>query len=118
MDDKIFVILILFGLLFYFVFLPYIDEQNDKESRECFDLLSDLSKTNDIKKIDKNICSKQCCKFVQWPVPFNTIDPKINSNELKDYIGSNLTCNGGQSGGGCVCLNQNEFDYLADRGKN
>lgn len=67
-------------------------------------------------KIDENACSKQCCNHVQWPVPFNTKNPNLNSSQEKDFIPSNLSCNGGQ-GGGCVCLSKNQFNYLSNHGQ-
>jgi hypothetical protein len=75
-----------------------------------------VNSTTNVVNIDKNPCSKQCCNHVQWPIPFNTQNPYINKEKLKDYIPSNLTCNGG-NGGGCVCLTQSDFNYLSNHGQ-
>ena len=69
-----------------------------------------------IPKIDQNICSKQCCKHIQWPVPFNTKNPIISDSTLDNFIPSNLSCNGGANGG-CVCLTKDDFNYLSNHGQ-
>lgn len=84
----------------------YID--NDSSIKE--------EKDNKIIKIDQNVCSKQCCKFIQWPVPFNTRNPTISNSTLDKFIPSNLACNGG-SNGGCVCLTKDDFNYLSNHGQ-
>ena len=66
--------------------------------------------------LDQNICSRQCCKFTQWPIPFNTKDPNSNIDTDK-YIGSNFMCNNGQTGGGCVCYTKENNNYLANHGQ-
>ena len=112
-DKNTFIILVVIGILFFTIVMPYLDKQNSKEQMENFaDLLSDKN----IIKIDQNICSKQCCKFTQWPIPFNTIDPNIDPELLKNYIGSNLSCNNGPTGGGCVCVTKEDYNYLSNRG--
>ena len=65
-----------------------------------------------------NQCSRQCCKHTQWPVPFNTTDPNVKPEDLKDYIGTNLTCNNGQVSGGCVCVKKEDYEYLSTHGQN
>jgi hypothetical protein len=72
--------------------------------------------TDNVVKLDKNICSKQCCKHVQWPVPFNTKNPKISDEILNNFIPSNFACNRGESGG-CVCLSKNDYNYLSEHGQ-
>ncbi len=69
-----------------------------------------------IMKINENICSKQCCNHVQWPVPFNTKNPNLNSSQENKYIPNNFSCNGG-NGGGCVCLTKEQYNYLTNHGQ-
>jgi hypothetical protein len=88
--------------------MPYLDKQNNKEQIDNF---------SNLIKIDQNICSPQCCKHTQWPVSFNTIDPNIDQNLFKDYIGSNLSCNNGPTGGGCLCVTKKDYEYLSKRGQ-
>lgn len=93
-------------LLSLLVFLMYYMFCN-KSMRE-----SEKFTENDIKKvisIDKLKCSKKCCKWNQWPVPFFTPD--------KDAIPTNLMCNHG-NGSGCVCMTQEALDHLKNRGGN
>jgi len=97
-------------LIFFIFFIPLLDNENRKDinnSREQFDNIN-------MNFIDQNICSKQCCKFTQWPVPFNTKDPNFNDSD--NYIGSNFTCNNGK-GGGCVCYTKKDNDYLSNHGQ-
>jgi len=98
-----------------------IDAENNKDKKkytEQFNSLSNpynLMDTKPSNGIDTNICSQQCCKFTQWPVPFNTTNP--NSIDLSNYIGSNFSCNNGQSGGGCVCISKDNYNYLSNHGQ-
>ena len=111
-DKNTFIILLCVGIFFFLVVMPYLDKQNAKEQIDNFtDLL-----TGNIRKLDQNICSTQCCKHTQWPVPFNTTDPNVDPNLFKDYIGTNLSCNNGPTGGGCLCVTKKDFDYLTNRG--
>jgi hypothetical protein len=98
------------GIIFFVYFLPTLDKEYIKDvvnTKEKFDNIN-------IPHIDQNICSRQCCKFTQWPIPFNVKDPNINTDK---YIGSNFMCNNGQNGGGCVCYTKDNNDYLANHGQ-
>ena len=85
-------------------------------SKEHFADFEQVESKNDIMKIDQNACSKQCCNHVQWPVPFNTKNPTLNSSQESEFIPNNLSCNRGESGG-CVCLTKNQFNYLSNHGQ-
>jgi len=62
-------------------------------------------------------CSKSCCS-AQWPTPFNLdYDPEICANKDK-YVANNLTCQNSWQDTGCLCLTEQQYDYLADRGGN
>jgi hypothetical protein len=110
-NNELFGILVIIGILFIIFILPILEVENFKEGFEL------KEKFDNIVKIDQNICSAQCCKFTQWPLPFNTQNPNIDDKSLENYIGSNLSCNNGQTGGGCVCFTPKDFNYLAKRGK-
>lgn len=108
-------IYIIFGAIVFFVFiLPVIDSYNQKEINK---LKEKLENNTDISKLDKNKCSKQCCKHTQWPTSIGKIEGNINDEELKNYIGTNLSCNFGD-GSGCLCVSKEEFNYLTNRGGN
>ena len=113
--EKIFIILILIGIIFYFYIMPCIDLQNEKELKEQYETFNnDIIKIdNSIDKFDTKSCSKQCCKHIQWPIPFNTTDPN-NKDLYKDYIGSNFSCNLGPTGSGCLCLKKEDYEYLSN----
>jgi hypothetical protein len=108
-DKNTFIILLCVGIFFFFIIMPCLDKENFTDL---------LSGDKIIRKIDQNICSTQCCKHTQWPTPFNTTDPNINSNLFKDYIGTNFSCNNGPTGGGCLCVNKKDYEYLSNRGVN
>jgi hypothetical protein len=108
-----FIILVLVGAFFFLFFMPSLDKINKEEQIDNFTSL--LTSNND-NKIDKNMCSIHCCKHVQWPVLFNTNDPNVKPDLFKNYIGSNLSCNNGPTGGGCVCVTKENYEYLSNRG--
>jgi hypothetical protein len=113
-DNCMLIAIITCSILFFFIVLPIIDKQNMEEE---IMLREDFENMNKLVKIDENKCSPNCCKHVQWPVPFNTITPG-EENKYKDYIGSNLTCNlGNNTGGGCVCVKKSDYEYLGRRGQ-
>ena len=114
-DKNIFIILLCVGIFFFFIIMPYLDKQNSKEQIDNF---TNLMLNDNIRKLDQNICSTQCCKHTQWPVPFNTNDPNADPNLFKDYIGTNLSCNNGPTGGGCLCVTKKDYEYLSNRGIN
>jgi len=102
--------IICIGIIFFVFFLPSLDKEYIKDitnTKEKFDNIG-------LPYLDKNICSPQCCKFTQWPIPFNIKDPNVNTDK---YIGSNFMCNNGQTGGGCVCYTKDNNDYLANHGQ-
>ena len=127
--DYIFIILsILIGSLVIFIIYPNIIKKNKNEGfqieQQVNNILTDIINSsqpvseyqNNLPKIDQNICSKQCCKFTQWPVPFNTKNPIIKDSILNNFIPSNFACNGGENGG-CVCLTKNDYNYLSEHGQ-
>ena len=130
-SDYTFIILsILVGLLVIFVIYPNILNQNQNEGfqidQKVNEILTDaikssqpepLKENTNLPKIDQRICSKQCCKFIQWPVPFNTRNPIVKDDVLNNFIPSNFSCNGGENGG-CVCLTKDDYNYLSEHGQN
>ena len=109
-DQKLMFVLICICIVFFVFILPILDNKNKSEQFELQEQFENLN----MAKIDKNICSRQCCKFTQWPVPFNTQDPSSSNTDLNQFIGSNLSCNYGQTGGGCVCYKKSDNDYLSN----
>lgn len=127
-SDYVFIILsVLIGILFIFIVYPNIMSQNQTEGFQIDQQVSNMlpkiinipsPKTSEkLPKIDERICSKQCCKFVQWPVPFNTRNPIVTDEVLGNFIPSNFACNGGENGG-CVCLTKDDYNYLSSHGQN
>lgn len=110
-DNNIYIYVIIVVIVFFIFILPMIDKQNKKEMFQINELFTDIV------KIDTNKCSKQCCKFTQWPVPFNIIDPNVDKKDLDKYIPTNINCNNG-AGGGCVCITKDDYQYLSDKGNN
>ena len=104
--------LIILGIVVFFVFiLPIIDNRKKQAVDEIKEKLENTSQ----KKLDKNMCSRQCCKFTQWPLP-----AELRSKELPDdskYVANNMSCNFG-SGSGCLCVTKDDLNYLSNRGSN
>ena len=69
----------------------------------------DMNDNSYIPKIDMNKCDKSCCRHSQWMPSYMTLNPD------KKYIGSNYSCNRGE-GSGCLCVTQNDLDFLTKRG--
>ena len=68
-------------------------------------------------KIDKRMCSRQCCKYDDAYLPKELI-PKgpLTKEQLKQYVRSSYTCTGG-NGSGCPCIKKEQMDYYANRGQ-
>ena len=113
-NNQVLVYVILGAILFFVFILPMIDYYNNNYSNS---IKESLSNTMEIRKLDKNICSKQCCKHTQWPVPHDLHKKDIPEEEMKNYVGTNFSCNFG-SGSGCLCVSKDDFNYLANRGNN
>ena len=92
---------VILGLVYYMYVMPTLQEGMEETEKTT---------ETQIMKADQNKCSRDFCKHSQWPVPHM----KESSDE---HIGTNLMCNGG-SGGGCVCMENNDLEYLSGRGKN
>jgi len=121
-DNTFLILAILIGILIIFIIYPNIMSQNHSEGfqidQQVNKILTDtINKEKDVPKIDQRICSKQCCKFIQWPVPFNTKNPIVKDDVLNNFIPSNFACNGGENGG-CVCLTKDDYNYLSEHGQN
>jgi hypothetical protein len=119
------VILIIIILIIYLIYTIYqIFTYNDKMKQnrnaagyENLDNISQYEKVcnnNNVITIDKNICSRKCCGLNQYQTPFLK-DIDDNSEERKKYVGSNMSCNLGDSSG-CICITKEDSEYLANRG--
>jgi hypothetical protein len=122
-DTLLFILIILVILFIINYVYPTIIDKSIHESFESnikinkiLDSISVKTNNNYIQGIDKNLCSKQCCKFVQWPVPFNTKNPIISDDILNNFIPSNFSCNLGDSGG-CLCITKDDYNYLSNHGQ-
>ena len=95
-------------LLLLLIILIILLCKNNKIKEYLTNIDNDIN--NDIFKIDKNQCSKSCCKHVQWKLP-----KELENTENNDIIPSNFSCNFGE-GSGCVCLNKNQYNFMENRG--
>jgi hypothetical protein len=117
LNNNLVLALVLLGAVFFFIFVMPAIEFNRKKDlnklKEGFNNKSD----KEIRKLDKNMCSTQCCNHSQWPVPHDAKTGPIPKDKLNNYIGTNFSCNFG-NGSGCLCVTKDDFNYLADRGGN
>ena len=68
----------------------------------------------DIFKLDNNICSRKCCGINQYLTDeLKNIDD--NTKEREKYIGSNFSCNFGNTSG-CLCISKDDYKILNQRG--
>jgi hypothetical protein len=116
LNDNLVLTSVLLGAVLFFIFvLPVLQTKQKKDMKNLNEKFSNNSE--EIKKLDKNICSKQCCNHSQWPVPHDAKSGPIPKDKLKNYIGTNMSCNFGE-GSGCLCVTKDDFNYLANRGGN
>ena len=113
-NNNVLILVILGAIIFFIFIMPMIDRANISEESK---LKENLNNTEPSVKLDKNMCSKQCCKFSQWPVPHDLNEKNIPEDQLKDYVGSNMSCNFG-NGSGCLCVTKDDLNYLASHGGN
>ena len=97
--DNILLITLL-AILIYYMYCNKNNNQNEDFTSE------DIKKNVEIHNLK---CSKDCCKWNQWPVSFFKPD--------KNAIPTNLMCNHGD-GSGCVCMNKKALKQLQNRGGN
>jgi hypothetical protein len=104
--------IVILGAIIFFVFIMPMLYDTDKENK----IIEENDNIQSVKIYD-NICSRECCKFSQWAPPPELTEKKI-LNEISDnYIGSNMSCNGGDKGG-CLCISKEDYNYLSNRGGN
>lgn len=105
-------------VVFFLFVLPSIENNYQIENWGNMYAPSDISYDNNkdnIRKLDQNICSLDCCKHTQWlPKELNEVK---NKNLNMNYVGSNLTCNNG-TGGGCVCMKKEDVEMLQNKSGN
>lgn len=63
------------------------------------------------------MCSKSCCS-PQYPLPFSLPTDKMVCNSGEKYVSSGITCNNGWQDTGCLCMTEDQANFLATRGKN
>jgi len=115
-NNNLILFVVLLGAIFFYLFvLPNLQRKQEKDLKKLKEKFENGTST--IQKLDLNMCSKQCCNHNQWPVPHDIKQGPIPKDKLKNYIGSNLTCNYGK-GSGCLCVTKDDFNYLADRAGN
>ena len=112
-NNKVLLYVVIAAIVFFMFVLPKLEECYARDNKIIQEKMASLTapSNNNILKIDKKKCSRDCCLYSQWPVPHM---PKKKASK---YVGSNLMCNGGV-GGGCVCVTDNDLDYLGQRGEN
>ena len=115
-NNNVLVLVILGALVFFLFVMPHIDKQHVEDEAKLKEHLNNINSEPTV-KLDKNMCSRECCKFTQWPVPHDLKEKQIPEEQLKEFISSNMSCNFG-SGSGCLCVKNEDMKYLANRGGN
>jgi hypothetical protein len=113
-NNNVLMLVILGALVFFLFIMPQIDKRHIEDEAK---LKEKLTNTEPLVKLDKNMCSRECCKFTQWPVPHDLKENHIPEEQLKEFISSNMSCNFG-SGSGCLCVKKEDLNYLSKRGGN
>ena len=90
---------------------------DNKVDNKEIEIVKNSENNRDKTKIYENSCSRECCKFSQWPLPPELTEKKLLNESTDDYIGSNMSCNGGDKGG-CLCFSKDNYNYISQRGGN
>jgi hypothetical protein len=114
-STKIVLLVILGAVILFTIIIPIFNSMCNGDMDKIHENLEDISGT---RKIDLNVCSPQCCKFTQWPLP-KALQPTgpITEEQLKNVIPNNFSCGWG-NGNGCPCITTDDFNYLRDHGGN
>lgn len=104
LSGNLLVVGIILALIIYTNLMPLLDEKVTETMAEL-NLIPVENNT-----MHKKECSRDCCKHTQWPAPHQ----KKSESETST---SNLMCNGG-TGGGCLCVDNDDVTYLSERGGN
>lgn len=119
-DNKVLLYVIIGAYVFFTFIMPNVDKKHKDIRTRVKERLENISmdrKLQNTDKLDLNMCSKQCCKFTQWPVSGDAMGGPIPKEQLEKYIGSNYSCNSG-SGSGCLCVSKESLVPLINRGGN
>lgn len=109
-DSIISLCAILMAFLFFKFILPSI-ERRYKRRLEKMSNVRNLLGLSDKYKLDKSICSKQCCFLGNYP---NDIIPKgsLTKEQLKNYVPTGYSCRNG-----CHCVTKDQADIIGNRGE-
>ena len=108
-ENNIVLYSVITAVVFFIFILPCLEQKYIQEEEEFKETMTS-SKLNNIRKLDTNKCSKDCCLHTQWPVPH------IPTRKPGKYVASNFMCNG--NGSGCLCVTKKDKTYLSRRGHN
>ncbi len=64
-----------------------------------------------------NMCSKSCCSE-QYPLPFKMPNDEFIDKNKKEFTPTNYSCNNAWQDSGCVCMTNNQANFLGSRGGN
>ena len=118
-DNRTLLFSIILALVFFFYIMPKIEANAAEEEAENAVIREAMASLKANDKLDTSLCSRKCCNIRgQWPIPFNRVeDSNVSDKDLKKYQSSNYMCNHG-IGGGCVCVENDTWNYLGARGEN
>jgi hypothetical protein len=106
---------IIVAVVFFVFIMPMIEKCYNDEKKELVEKLENIMAL----KLDTNKCSRSCCVNSGWPLPKELQPNDMSTDELKNYIPTNFSCNlGSNTGGGCVCVSKEDYEVLGSRGSN
>lgn len=95
--------------------IKQIEQQREVNDKEDNFYLEDGLDGNML--LHNNYCSKSCCSE-QYPTSFKLQYDKKICNSKDEYVPTNLMCNSGDHGTGCLCMKKEQAEFLASRGGN
>ncbi|ARF10637.1 hypothetical protein Hokovirus_2_164 [Hokovirus HKV1] len=67
--------------------------------------------------LTNNLCSKSCCA-PQWPLPFKMDTDQAVCKNKDNLVSSSYMCNTSLENAGCLCMTNEQANYLTSRGGN
>jgi hypothetical protein len=117
-DNQIIFFSVIFTLVFFLLFMPYIERCYNDDKKEMRENLENILNKS-IYPIDTNKCSRSCCKSASWPLPEELLENDIQAEELATYVPNNFNCmNGPNNKSGCLCVTQQDMNYLTNKAGN
>jgi len=109
---------LIIAVIFIIIIMPILQNCKSNEKMKLKENLENIF-SGEPKFLFKNKCARSCCVNSGWPYPPELLEKDISPEELKKYIPTTFSCAlGSNVNGGCLCVTQDDWNYLSKRGGN